>query len=289
MTRVPTATQMLRSSKNRRRLEFIELRLFWEGRINRSDLVETFEISTPQATLDLREYQTHAPNNIVYDVRQRAYLAAPDFRPKLTVPDPERYLAQLSLWSGGIVERRETPIGTMPPCATLPALTRPVSETVLRHITRAIAGDSRLLIRYQPMKRDEISERWITPKHLADDGFRWHVRSYCHLRKDFRDFIISKIVEIRDEEPETEEIPRDVDWNTFVTVRIGPNPDLAEEQQQLIARDYGLNDGVREVHIRRSMLGYFLQRYYLMNWGDEARKPLAVLNQKDVQGALDHA
>lgn len=47
-----------------RRLEFIDFRLFWEGRINRSDLTDQFGISTPQASADLARYQEMAPSNL---------------------------------------------------------------------------------------------------------------------------------------------------------------------------------------------------------------------------------
>ena len=40
-----------------RRLEFIEFRLFWEGGVNRSDIIDTFDVSVPQASKDLTLYQ----------------------------------------------------------------------------------------------------------------------------------------------------------------------------------------------------------------------------------------
>ena len=33
-----------------KRLEFIEFRLFWEGGINRADIMERFGVSVPQAS-----------------------------------------------------------------------------------------------------------------------------------------------------------------------------------------------------------------------------------------------
>ena len=39
-----------------RRYEFIEFRLYWQGRINRSDLMEVFGISVQQASKDLSNY-----------------------------------------------------------------------------------------------------------------------------------------------------------------------------------------------------------------------------------------
>ena len=38
------------------RLEFIEFRLFWEGHVNRSDLIEVFGVSINQASTDLNRY-----------------------------------------------------------------------------------------------------------------------------------------------------------------------------------------------------------------------------------------
>jgi hypothetical protein len=49
-----------------RRLEFIEFRLFWEGRVNRSDLMEVFGVSVNQASTDLNRYLGMAPNNMLY-------------------------------------------------------------------------------------------------------------------------------------------------------------------------------------------------------------------------------
>jgi hypothetical protein len=38
------------------RLEFIEFRLFWEGHVNRSDVMEKFGLSVNQASSDLNRY-----------------------------------------------------------------------------------------------------------------------------------------------------------------------------------------------------------------------------------------
>ena len=49
------------------RLEFIEFRLFWDGAVNRSDLMDRFGISEPQASKDLASYRELAANNLQYD------------------------------------------------------------------------------------------------------------------------------------------------------------------------------------------------------------------------------
>ncbi len=78
-----------------RRLEFIEFRLFWEGGVNRSDLIDTFGVSVPQASKDLTHYQERAPQNAVYDKSARRYVAGPEFQPVFLDPDPDAYLMRL--------------------------------------------------------------------------------------------------------------------------------------------------------------------------------------------------
>src|SRR5262245_22310283 len=78
-----------------RRLEFIEFRLYWEGRVNRSDLVHFFAISVPQASADLARYQERAAANIIYDKTAKTYVATPGFHPVLFEPSADQLLAQL--------------------------------------------------------------------------------------------------------------------------------------------------------------------------------------------------
>ncbi|MEI2686320.1 MAG: hypothetical protein V9G14_08660 [Cypionkella sp.] len=63
-----------------RRNAFIEFRVFWHGRINRSDLMDTFGISLQQASLDLAGYADQWKRNLVYDKSQRAYVRGRSLR-----------------------------------------------------------------------------------------------------------------------------------------------------------------------------------------------------------------
>ena len=78
-----------------RRLEFIEFRLFWEGGVNRSDIVEEFGVSVPQASKDLSLYQEQAPENIRYDRSEKRYFASERFEPKFIDLDAAAYLERL--------------------------------------------------------------------------------------------------------------------------------------------------------------------------------------------------
>ena len=63
------------------RLEFIEFRLFWEGHVNRSDLMDHFGVSVNQASSDLNRYIAYAPDNMVYDKSARTYVLGAQFEP----------------------------------------------------------------------------------------------------------------------------------------------------------------------------------------------------------------
>ena len=47
------------------RLEFIEFRLFWEGHVNRGDLMDAFGVSVNQASTDLNRYIGMVPQDDV--------------------------------------------------------------------------------------------------------------------------------------------------------------------------------------------------------------------------------
>ncbi len=97
-----------------RRLEFVEFRLFWEGSINRADLVEFFGVSVPQASKDLALYQERAPGNMDYDTREKRYVAADKFVLRFLEPDPYVYLAQLRSVAEGAVPTHDSWISTLP-------------------------------------------------------------------------------------------------------------------------------------------------------------------------------
>ena len=97
-----------------RRLEFIEFRLFWEGGVNRSDIINTFDVSVPQASKDLTLYQERAPQNAIYDKSAKRYIASKHFKPHFLKPDPDSYLSRLRSVAEGLTELSESWIAQLP-------------------------------------------------------------------------------------------------------------------------------------------------------------------------------
>src|SRR5262245_907144 len=121
-----------------KRLEFIEFRLFWEGGINRADIMDRFGVSMPQASKDISLYEEQAPGNLVYDRRQKRYFAAPRFKPIFLKPEADRYLAQLESVSDNIIPAQETWLSDMPAFDATPVPHRQVDVNVLRAILSTI-------------------------------------------------------------------------------------------------------------------------------------------------------
>ena len=152
------------------RLEFIEFRLFWEGHVNRSDLMDQFGVSVNQASTDLNRYIGFAPDNIVYDKSARTYVRGPGFKPHFLEPDASRYLAQLRSVADGILDREDSWIADLPPYASAPTPVRGVNPATLRSVVGAIRGSQAIEVKYQSLSSPEPRWRWIVPHAIAFDG-----------------------------------------------------------------------------------------------------------------------
>lgn len=243
------------------RLQFIEFRLLWEGHVNRSDLMGTFGISVPQSTLDFREYLERAPNNMDYDKRRRFYFPTPAFKPVFISESTEGYLSQL-VAQGTNREGQSIPglIGATPAFDILPAPERRVDSSTLRQILECIREAVSIEIHYQSLSSQAPGWRRITPHALASDGLRWHVRAYCHTKEQFRDFVLGRIMDIREKQPSEILGTTDTEWNEIVKVTIAPNPALTEDQRKIIERDYAMKGGKSVIALRRSLLFYLKRR-----------------------------
>ncbi|MEM6497864.1 MAG: WYL domain-containing protein, partial [Pseudomonadota bacterium] len=179
-----------------RRLEFIEFRLFWEGGVNRSDIIEMFDVSVPQASKDLTLYQERAPHNAVYDKSAKRYVASERFKPHFLKPDPDGYLSRLRSVAEGVVDLSESWITGLSNADIALTPHREVDASVLRAVLGAVRDGRSLSVFYQSMSRERPEPTWrrISPHAFGYDGFRWHVRAYCHLTKKFKDFLLPRIL-----------------------------------------------------------------------------------------------
>jgi len=114
------------------------------------------------------------------------------------------------------------------------------------------------------MTRPQPTSRTLSPHALAHDGFRWHARAYCHTRKEFRDFVIARVLEVNGSEPAaTASAEDDQEWHTIVPLVLVPHPNLSESHRRAIELDFGMKDGQIEFQCRQAFLFYALRHLRL--------------------------
>ncbi|NPD18903.1 WYL domain-containing protein [Rhodophyticola sp. DY48A3-103] len=268
------------------RLEFIEFRLFWEGHVNRIDVMQQFGVSVNQASADLNRYLALAPDNMVYDKSARTYVRGNGFACYFREPDAAHYLSQLRLVAENVMDQEDCWIPERPPYASAPTPVRGVNPMTLRSVVGAIRRAEAIEVKYQSLSSPEPRRRWIAPHAIAFDGFRWHTRAFCLTDDCFKDFLLSRILEIRGSRESEISAIDDRDWHSEVTLEVGPHPDLSETQAKVIALDYGMRGGKAKIKVRRALLYYALRRLGL-DTDPAARSPkdqqIVLLNQDQVR------
>lgn len=271
----------------RKRLYHLEFKLYWEGRVNRSDLTAAFDISIPQASADFARYQELAPKNIVYNPSGKYYVPDEEFIPRLIQPSADAYFSYVT--SSQLIEEhtllKDDYIGFVP------KPTRIVDESILRTIIQAVKYKRKINVDYRSLKNPHAgNNRWISPHAFAADGFRWHIRAYCHSDNIFKDYVLGRIVNIFDRAESDVDVKSDSKWFNFIDVVIGPNPKLNDDQKNLISMDYGMTDQKIAINCRVSLLGYLLKRLGLNNKKSDRsgeEQHIALINAEDIYAVMN--
>lgn len=271
------------------RLAFIEGRLFWQGTVNRTDLVRRFGVSMSQASGDIARYLALEAPGVSYDKSAKRYVAGDAFRPALAPPNAAQFLSELRLAELGMVARDQMMLDTLPPFDTTPVPERTIDPLVLRAVLRAIRERRALDALYQSMSRPNPRRRVIEPHAIAHDGFRWHARAYDRDSREFRDFVLGRLSKAKVADAAGSAPSDDADWQTTITLVVAPHPKLTPAQAQAIAIDYAIRGGSTAIKVRRALLFYALKRLGL-DVAPEVRPPheqhIVLLNRDDVWKSL---
>lgn len=272
-----------------RRLEFIDVRLRWVGRVNRSDLVSFFDISVPQASVDLGRYLELAEHNVRYDFSSKTYIATEQFVPIFASAEPSRYLSELLLLKENLLRDDQSFLGGTGAFDTVPTPERRLAPDLFFRVVRSIRERRTVFIRYQSMGHPEPTERVVSPHALAFDGFRWHVRAYCHLRRAYTDFVIGRMLSVEFSDDAAVGGAEDEKWHTFVHLVIRPNPGLSEAQQRVIESDYGMKNGMAEYPCRQALLLYAMKRLGLNPKApaDPSAQHIVLVNHEELASLLE--
>lgn len=301
----------------KRRLEFIDFRLNFEGRLNRSDVVKFFGISIPQSSLDFCRYRELVkeadPNrtNFYYDAHLKVYVKADDFKPLFEeIATPEHYLNDLLALTNGDLSTSRNYFGFIPNVG-ISSFTPPrrnINKDVLFNVLEAIKFHYAIHITYMSVSANQNKDILVVPHGLAYDGLRWHMRAYSYSSHAFRDYVLSRIIRCS-----IPEIPApndryydsenggvfkevgtagkdDIEWNSLIDLVLKANPELEEGARRAIEIDYGIEpNGTIVYTCRRALAFYTLQWLRLTKEYDclpPSHRQLVLVNADEVNRRL---
>jgi predicted DNA-binding transcriptional regulator YafY len=246
------------------RYRFIETIALWEGRLTTRHLCDTFGIGRQQASKDINNYiREIGQDNLEYDKYLKGYKPTDKFIPQVTAGLADEYL-HLMARNNELMNVFESLSLNVANVEVLSVPVRDVRPDVLRPIMQAARQRKRLEVDYVSINNPDREGRIIVPHTLVYTGLRWHVRAWCEKNSEYRDFVLSRfrdIPEIMDES--THGIEGDTEWNTEATIRVVPDPRLSPEQQQVVEVDYGMVNGMLEVHTRAKLVPYALKLLHI--------------------------
>lgn len=245
----------------RRRYEFIEFQLIWEGKVGRKLLQQKFEISPQQATLDLTSYLDLAPKNMAYDPRQRTYVARSSLRPQFVKGEAAEYLLHLEMLHHGYRAREEIWPATIPDFDAVAVASRKTDPVTLKTVLRAIRNRQCVEVMYVSLSSESELPRRLFPHAIASDGHRWHMRAFDGDEDRFSDFVLSRIEKINLKECELSNLPEDTSWFSYVQLCLQPDPALSDRQKERLQIEYDMEDGMLSLPVRQAMLFYYLRSY----------------------------
>ena len=239
----------------KRRLNWLEDRLYWIGELNRADLTRRFGISPQQASADIAMYQSLAPPNIDYDRSRKLYKKGEKFAPLF-----EKDLAE---WLRGNGD--EEPGLRAIKMVSIDPGRRGITPRSVQILSSAYHLKTPLSILYHSRKDDEPTKRIICPHTIVETNLRWHVRSWDANRRQFVDLIPSRIVEAS-VTSDAEWVSEDSDtaWNSLTEIVLVPSSRFSEKQRHAVQLDYGMVDGRIVLEVREALVYYQLSAMHLV-------------------------
>lgn len=246
------------------RYRFIETIVLWEGRLTTRHLCDTFGIGRQQASKDINNYiREVGPGNLEYDKFLKGYKPTCEFIPKVTEGLADEYL-HLMARNNELMNVFESLSLNVANAEVLSLPVRDVKPELLRPIMQAARQQRRLDVDYVSLNDPDREGRIIVPHTLVYSGLRWHVRAWCEKNAEYRDFVLSRFrgtPDIMDESKHGAD--GDLEWNTHIIVRIVADPRLTQEQQEVVEKDYGMENGALEVSTRARLAPYVLQLLHI--------------------------
>lgn len=259
------------SHAQRERLAYIDFSLEFYGSIARGELMAYFDTAVASSTRDFTLYRELAANNLILRHEDKRYYRTDTFQ-ALFNHDSR---AALSILANGFGDGVTADQAGYRFCEETPDLTVP-PQSILATLSRAISQKQAVQLTYLSLSSGS-SERVIIPHVIVNNGQRWHIRGYCRSRRQFRDFVCTRMTEVclneTPVEPHEQQLA-DIEWNHMLSLELVPHPNL--QHPEAIALDFGMlrenNQPIRRISIRAARAGYLL-RHWQVDCSQDHRLP----------------
>lgn len=238
------------------RLQHMELLLLWEGHLGNARLRELFGISASRASEWLKEFRDLQPRWTTWNTVTRRLDATAEFyrrRGRATAETLGQYLALVGLPAATGANPHDVVLSAFPDISA-------PNPRVFAELADAARLGRPVEITYRSMRDPTPHQRVISPHSIVHAGRRWHVRAFCELNEDFRDYAIGRISKAAViNQAAGHRMDDDTDWLTKVPVRLVAHPELTPEQQLLIRAEYFDDTAARVTTCRGPLVPYFIQ------------------------------
>jgi predicted DNA-binding transcriptional regulator YafY len=193
------------------------------------------------------------------------------------------YLTRLWATTAGTMNSNSSFLGWTPSVSIVRDPSRSVDAAVLKVFLVALREKRVVHLDYQSMSTAVPSLRTISPHALAFDGFRWHVRAFCHSHNDYRDFVLGRIHSAVPEGSTGIDPKDDADWHNFIEAIIVPHSNLSVAQKQAVESDYCMENGRLVLRVREALLFYHLEHLGLLESAENSKKHIALANRAELR------
>ncbi|EAQ32303.1 hypothetical protein OS145_07641 [Idiomarina baltica OS145] len=240
----------------KQRLAYIDFCLLFKGSIYRQDLIKRFEVGLSAGSRDFNLYKELAPQNLEYDVKQKRYFQTSEFKP-LFDHDAKRSLIKLA----NDISDGFDAIGDLHFPVEAPSSLNVPDISVVAKTVQAILNERALEINYTSLSSGS-GKREIVPHSIVDNGMRWHVRAFDRKTESFRDFVLTRIsnVKLIGNYEFGEDSNSDTEWQRMISLQLVPHPNNVKFPKA-IEMDYDMKNGLLTIDVRAAMAGYLLRRW----------------------------
>lgn len=237
------------------RLQQLELLLRWEGQISNARLREIFGFTSIRASQCIKEFREYQPTWTEWNSVTRSFIATFNFHQEKNGNRDSSLSRYLSLVGMSV----STSGSESHLVSAFEDITTPNPE-YFSTLTSAARLGRDVEITYSSMNDPEPHQRIISPHSVVKAGPRWHVRAYSHHHKQFRDYTLGRISNVKILNITAQyNAHDDKDWMTEVKVRLMAHPELSYERQSVIRLEYFSGTMARVTTCRGPLVNYFVK------------------------------